>query len=188
MATNLHNALARLERHVAERRARCPAPSVSSRRGAMPRPLPGDDRPRLFTDRCYRERPFHSALPIRLEGLPERILSYTGPQLALDDRAVWRGLLKLYRPRGQQDRSIEFSATGLLRALGWAVNRRGQDRLRRCLLRLQSATLGLPDDDGRATRYGSLIHEARCRQTQGGRALRWEVRIPPEVRALFGHD
>ena len=188
MTTTLHTALARLERHVAERRAQRPAPPAAPRRGTMPRPLPGEDRPRLFTDRCYRERPFRSALPVRLPGAPDRVLSYTGPQLALDDQAVWRGLLKRYRPLGETDRCITFSAAGLLRALGWEVNRRGQDRLRACLLRLQAATLGLPDGDGRATRYHSLLGEAVCWPTPGGRALRWEVRIAPAVRALFGHD
>jgi hypothetical protein len=127
-------------------------------------------------------------MPVRLPDAPDRILAYTGPQLAGDDRAVWRWLLKRYRARGGEDQPIEFSASGLLRSLGRDTGRQGFDRLRLCLLRLQSATLGVPDDDGHGTRYHSLIDDARCWPTPGGRSLRWRVRIAPEVRTLFAHD
>lgn len=188
MTSSLNTALARLERHLAERRSASPAPPASTRRGATPRPLPGEDPLRLFSERLYRTRPFRTGLPVRLPGAPDRTLAYTGPQLAGDDRAVWRWLLKLYRARGGEDQLIAFSASGLLRSLGWDTSRQGLDRLRVCLLRLQAGNLGLPNADGRETHYRSLIQEARCRQTPGGRSLRWQVRIDPGVRALFSHD
>lgn len=188
MNSSLNTALARLERHIAERRSESPAPPASTRRGATPRPLPGDDPPRLFSDRFYRERPFRTALPVRLPGAPDRLLHYTGPQLARDDRMVWRWLLKLYRARGGDDQPIEFSASGLLRSLDWDTSRQGLDRLRVCLVRLQSATLGLTDAERHEIRYRSLIDDARCRQTPGGRSLRWQIRIAPAVRDLFVHD
>lgn len=83
-------------------------------------------------------------------GCEDRSISYSGPDLCVDDVNVLQFLFALLSGAESDSSAInaELDATELLAALGWDVNTHSSDRLEASLVRLSCAHLNVQKRNG----------------------------------------
>ena len=119
--------------------------------------------------------------PIAVFG--DATITYRGEELRQDDLDVWLQLLHLARqqPLGEW---VEFTAYGMLKALGWPNTGPNYQRLRACLSRLQATALRI--QSRRLGRWMILSLVKECRRTdENGQSGRWRVQVCKEMCQLF---
>lgn len=115
---------------------------------------------------------------------------FTGEELRQgDDGDVFLQALHLARekPVLQEEPTVEFTAGSMIRALGWAHNKRSYERLKACLERMQHASVEVKIANRRGF-LGSMVRKAFWEEEDGTPSRRWKVYFEPEIVSLFGPD
>lgn len=170
--TDLQTVMSRLEARI-NARSRCQAPKPR-----LPMPKATDPAP-LFASGVPLQRDYLQSATLSLPGVGPLI--YQGQQLAADDHAVWRALLR--RAAHTQTDLLVFPSLGILRAMGWGQSRRDRLRLRQCLERLQAAWVRQPHGGTNLP----LLLGCQWQTLPSGRSDRWRVRLSPAIHQLFAH-
>jgi hypothetical protein len=110
---------------------------------------------------------------------------YTGEELRQRDEDVFLQLLHFARstPLGEW---VDFTAYGLVKALGWSINSRSYNDLRSILDRLSATNIIVSfGESGQEGYSGSLVRKFMWRTPEGQKLSQWRVYFEPEIIALF---
>lgn len=114
---------------------------------------------------------------------------YTGEELRQDDEDVFLQALHLARekPVIQSEPTVEFTAGAMIRALGWAHNKRSYERLKASLERMKHTTVEVKIANKRGF-GGSMIRKFAWEGDEGTPSRHWLIYFEPEIVRLFGPD
>lgn len=110
-------------------------------------------------------------------------IEYHGAELRQDDASVFMTLLHIGRHQALGN-AIRFTAFAMLKELGWSINDREYEHLRRCCQRLSATTVTVSAPDGSGY-SGSLIRGFKWKDSGGLKLSQWLVLLEPEIAALF---
>ncbi len=111
------------------------------------------------------------------------VVRYTGEQLTQLDEDVFLQIVHMARLSPLGD-SVEFTAHGMLKSLGWTTDGRAYDRLRESIQRLKAT--GLEVHNQKNGYSGSMIRDFAWQEMDGKSSRTWKVRLEPRIIALFG--
>lgn len=110
---------------------------------------------------------------------------YTGEELRQRDEDVFLQLLHIARSSTLGE-WVDFTAYGLVKALGWSINSRSYNDLRSILDRLSATNIIVSfGDSGQEGYSGSLVRKFMWRTPEGQKLSQWRVYFEPEIIALF---
>lgn len=116
-------------------------------------------------------------------------IAYTGEELRTDDEDVLMQLFHLARGKPIDPKhgiELGFSGYSLLQQLGWRQTKPYYERLKSCLVRLQTGSLHLTvNTQGRRIMFSGQLLRKFIFDEQGTYKAQWRVWIEPEVIKLF---
>lgn len=114
-------------------------------------------------------------------------ITYTGPDLRQIDSLVWMQALHLAKskPLGE---AVEFTAYEFCTAIGWSIGGSSYERLRACLLRLQSAHLQIYSKSLRLGVSLPLIDDFAWKDELGYPMSHYMLTLPKALVSLFGKN
>lgn len=112
-------------------------------------------------------------------------ITFTGEELRQDDETVWLQLLHLAKecPLGN---TINFTPYSLCKAIGWSIDGRSYERLRQSLGRMQATSLSVYSQRLKEGVSLSMIPMFKWRDEAGIALSQYQVKVAPELLALFG--
>lgn len=112
-------------------------------------------------------------------------ISFTGEELRQDDETVWLQLLHLAKecPLGS---TVKFTPYSLCKAVGWSIDGRSYERLRQSLGRMQATSLSIYSERLKEGVSLSMIPLFKWRDENGMALSQYQVKVAPELLALFG--
>jgi hypothetical protein len=114
-------------------------------------------------------------------------VEYQGQELRQDDCSVFMALLH-FQQETLLGEPVEFTAYGMLKELGWTINKAEYQHLRDCCTRLAATALSISFNDGTQGFTGSLLRSFAWKDDTNTRMSRWVARFETSIARFFQED
>jgi hypothetical protein len=114
-------------------------------------------------------------------------IEYNGQELRQDDASVFMTILH-YARNTVLGEPIRFTAYGMLKELGWSINKVEYLHLRACCTRLSATSVTLSHTEGAEGFNGSLVRSFSWADKQNKQLSNWEVQLEPKIGLLYSQS